>query len=300
MKAVDRRRMCPHCRAFISSDDKICPYCEEPIGASAGTRITLTGGSSDSGGVASSLVPDHSAMTLLFLLVNVALFLASVWVSANSGNNGAIMGLDNRTLILLGAKWRPEIIYAGQWWRLITAGFLHGGIMHIFMNGLSLFHVGRHFEDYLGSTRFIIVYVVATITGFFFSLIASPGSTSVGASAALAGMVGALLASSSAPGSPTAPIRRLYVQWTWGLLVIGFIGNLTGMMRIDNAAHIGGLAGGWLFIKIAGFPGAQRSAAEVVWRVLSVVLVLLTLVSFFKMYVFFSALSASPAYRMRF
>ena len=298
MKTVDRRRMCPHCRAFISSDDKICPYCDEPVGSRQAGSISLTG--SGDGGGAASLVPDHSAMTLLFLLVNVALFLASVWVSAGSGNNSAILAIDNRTLVLLGAKFRPEMVFAGQWWRLITAGFLHGGIMHIFMNGLSLFYVGRHFEDFLRSTRFIIVYILSTITGFYASLIVSPGSTSVGASAALAGMVGALLASSSAPGSPTAPLRRLYSQWTWGLLVIGFIGNLTGMMRIDNAAHIGGLIGGWVFIKIAGFPGPQRSASEVAWRVLSVVLVLLTLISFFKMYLYFSVRFASPVLPVRF
>jgi rhomboid protease GluP len=250
--------------------------------------------------ISESLIPEHSTMTLLFLLINVAFFIASLVISANQGNSNAIMSLDNRTLILLGAKWRPEIVFGGQWWRLITAGLLHGGAMHIIMNGMSLYHVGRHFEDYLGSTRFVIVYILSTITGFGLSLIASPYSTSVGASAALAGMVGALLASSALPGSPTLPGRRIYTYWTLGLLVVGFLGNLSGMMRIDNAAHIGGLIGGYLFIRIAGFPGPDRSGTEMVWRVLSFVLIAVTLFSFWKMYLFFSALSQGPAYRMRF
>ncbi len=282
--------MCPHCRAFISADDKICPYCSEKTGARAAEEAVLP---------MESMVPEHSTITLLFLLVNAAFFIASMAISSDQGNRSALFALDNRTLILLGAKWWPEIVYSSQWWRLITAGFLHGGVMHIAMNGMSMYHVGRHFEDYLGSTRLIIVYILATITGFGLSLLVSPNSLSIGASAGLAGMVGALLASAREPGSPTAPGMRIYKYWTGGLLLVGFLGNLSGMMRVDNAAHIGGLIGGYLLIKVAGFPAPQRSSKEMFWRGVSILLVALTLFSFWKMYVFFSALSQTPAYKMR-
>ncbi len=282
--------MCPHCRAFITSDDKTCPYCNEPVGSSRPVIATPTE-------AIGSLVPDHSTITLLFLLLNAAFWIASVIISANQGNANALGNLDRRTLLLLGAKWRPEIVFGDQWWRLLTAGFLHGGIMHIAMNGISLYQVGRHFEDYLGPVRLFLVYFFGTIGGFWLSLSINAGSLSVGASAAIAGLVGALYASSRFPGSPTAAGRTLYGYWTMGLLLIGFLGNLTDQMRIDNAAHIGGWLAGYAFVTLAGFPGPNRSTRENVLRVLMLVAVALTLLSFWKMGVFFLEKAPTSAYQ---
>ena len=281
--------MCPHCRAFISRDDKVCPYCSEKIGARPGNMAPTQ--------ALESMVPDHSTMTLLFLLINAGFWIAATIISANQGNNNAIIGLDSRTLILLGAKWRPEILFSGQWWRLITAGFLHGGVMHIFMNGMSLYYVGQHFEDYLGPARLFIVYIVATVTGFGLSLFVNPYSPSVGASAAIAGLVGALLAFSTFPGSPTAQGRRTYGYGTLGLLVLGFLGNWSGQMRTDNAAHIGGWIGGFLIALVLRFPGPPRSVREQFWKGVMYLCVALTLLSFWKMYAAFALLSQTPAYR---
>jgi rhomboid protease GluP len=281
--------MCPQCRAFISSDDKVCPYCNEPVGARSAAVTPAN--------AIESLVPDHSTMTLLFMLVNAGFWIAATIISVNQGNGNAITSLDTRTLILLGAKWRPEMVFGHQWWRLITAGFLHGGAMHIFMNGMSLYYVGRHFEDYFGPARLFVVYIVATVTGFGFSLIMNPYAPSVGASAAIAGLVGALLAASRFPGSPTAGGRKTYGYWTMGLLLLGFLGNLSGQMRTDNAAHIGGWIGGYLVALAAGFPSTPRSPREIFWRAVMGACVGATLLSFWKMYLYFAVLSQTPAYR---
>ena len=280
--------MCPQCRAFISSDDKTCPYCNEPVGTRAASVAPRD--------AFASMVPEHSTITLLFLLLNAAFWIASVIVSANQGNSNPLMNLDSRTLILLGAKWRPEILYGGQWWRLLTAGFLHGGAMHIIMNGMSLYQVGRHFEDYLGPVRLFLVYVVATIGGFGLSLYTS-GALSIGASAAIAGLIGALYASSRFPGSPTATGQKLYGYWTLGLLIVGFLGNWSNMMHIDNAAHIGGWVAGYLLIWAAGFPGSNRSTRELVLRILLIVAIAATLLSFWKMGMFFIEKVPTPAYQ---
>ncbi len=281
--------MCPQCRAFISSDDKTCPYCNETVGSRAASVRPQD--------AFSSMVPEHSTMTLMFLLLNVAFWVSSVIISANQGGgNNPIMDLDSRTLILLGGKWRPEILYGGQWWRLLTAGFLHGGAMHIVMNGMSLYQVGRHFEDFLGPVRLFLVYFIATICGFGLSLYSS-GSLSVGASAAIAGLVGALYASSRFTGSPTAAGQKLYGYWTLGLLIVGFLGNWSNMMRIDNAAHIGGWVAGYLLITAAGFPGSNRSTREFVLRILLIVAVAATLLSFWKMGSFFIEKAPTSAYQ---
>jgi len=87
--------MCPQCRAFISSDDKTCPYCNETVGSRAASVRPQD--------AFSSMVPEHSTMTLMFLLLNVAFWVSSVIISANQGGgNNPIMDLDSRTLILLG------------------------------------------------------------------------------------------------------------------------------------------------------------------------------------------------------
>ena len=83
----------------------------------------------------------------------------------NSGNESAFFSLDNRTLVAFGAKFTPFIVQ-GEYWRLVTAGFLHGGILHILMNSWVLFDLGAEVEQIFGTSRLIVFYFVSTITGF--------------------------------------------------------------------------------------------------------------------------------------
>src|SRR5581483_1851969 len=129
---IDSRRMCPHCRAFITANDKVCPYCNERVGARAIDRRSdapLLGG----------LIPQARFTTVMLLLVNLGLYAATVIYSMKTGMGDA-MGLDNRTLLFFGAKY--AVFETGQWWRLVTAGFLHGGLMHILFNSWALFDAG--------------------------------------------------------------------------------------------------------------------------------------------------------------
>ena len=275
--------MCPHCRAFISSDDKICPYCSERTGPRAAETLAHPG----------QWTP-FTSLTILTLIINAAFFFVSVYMSTGPGG---FVNVDERVLVLMGAKFRPEILYGGQWWRLITAGFLHGGAGHIFMNGFAIYYVGQHVEEFLGHARFITLYIVATFTGFLFSLIASPESLSIGASAALTGFLGGLIAASLLPGSRLAPARKLYGQMAAGVILVGFLATWTNWSHVDNASHVGGFVGGFLYILVAGMPGPSRSTREVFWKSVAGVSVAITLVCFFKMVVFFSALYHSQAFR---
>ena len=81
------------------------------------------------------------------------------------------------------------------------------------------------------------------------------------------------------------------------LLLLGFLGNWSGQMRTDNAAHIGGWLGGYLIALVLRFPGPQRSARETFWKGVMVFCLVLTLFSFWKMYLYFAAFSQTPAYR---
>ncbi len=107
--------MCPHCRAFITNKDRVCPYCNEPVGPRA---IDIRNPADFLGG----LIPHARATTMIFLLVNVAMYLATVAYSMNAGNTSAFMNLDLLTLYHFGGKFKEQI-FAGQWWRIVTAGF---------------------------------------------------------------------------------------------------------------------------------------------------------------------------------
>src|SRR5215471_14139258 len=123
---MDPRRMCPHCRAFITTKDKVCPYCGESVGPRAVDRR-------DPGPLLGGFIPHARFNTVVILVINFGMFLATVLYSMRGGNSEAFMGLDMRTLFWFGAKYN-EALAAGQWWRLVTAGFLHGGLFHILMN----------------------------------------------------------------------------------------------------------------------------------------------------------------------
>src|SRR5262245_8541494 len=121
---MDPRRMCPHCRAFITVKDRICPYCNEPVGPRAAARMPSE--------MLAGFIPQAHFATVLLLLINLGFFLATTIMSSKAGAGNAL-DIDTETLVMFGAKYGPWI-RGGQWWRLITAGFLHGGFMHILMN----------------------------------------------------------------------------------------------------------------------------------------------------------------------
>src|SRR6476646_7299133 len=136
---MDSRRMCPHCRAFITNKDSVCPYCNEPVGARAIDRRSPAD-------VLGGLIPHERFTTSMILLVNAGLYMATVVHSMNLGNTGAFMNLDGNTLYQFGAKFRASIV-GGQRSRLVTAGFLHGGLMHIAMNMWVLYDLGPQVEE---------------------------------------------------------------------------------------------------------------------------------------------------------
>src|SRR3984885_8769585 len=179
---MDQRRMCPHCRAFITTRDKVCPYCNEKVGLRAAER----GDAGGSGGILGGFIPHARFVTMIILLINAGLFVATVIFSQRAGRSTGFMEVDGPTLFAFGAKFRDAIFRYGQWWRLVTAGFLHGGLLHIGMNSWVLFDVGSQVEEIYGASRMLVMYFVATVCGFYLSTVWQAG-LSVGASAGIMG-----------------------------------------------------------------------------------------------------------------
>jgi len=253
---TETRRMCPHCRAFITTSDRVCPYCNEKVGPRAIDRRSPA--------PILGFIPHAQFVTSVILLINIGLFIASSL---------------NNTVFEAGAK-SYLAIREGQWWRLVTAGFLHGGLLHILMNSWVLFDVGAQVEQIYGASRMLVIYFVATISGFYVSYLLTP-APSVGASAAIMGLLGAMIALSLHHRSAiTAAIRGQYIRWVIYILLIGLI-----LPGIDNWAHVGGLASGFVVAYFAGLPRWEEGAPqEQAWRVASYICIGLTAFCFFEMY----------------
>ena len=219
-------------------------------------------------------IPNAGFTTFVILLVNIGLYAATAIVSMKS-DSGSIMDINGRVLLAFGAKFTPYIA-AGQWWRLVTAGFLHGGLLHIFMNSWVMMSVGAQVEETYGTARFIVLYFVATVAGFYASAYFS-ASLSVGASAGLFGLIGAMIVAGMKSGTTMGhALKTQYTQWVIYMLIIG----LLPIFAVDTAAHVGGLAGGFAIAWLMDTPRAVLHWTDIAWRAAAAVSLVLTVLSF--------------------
>ncbi len=145
-------------------------------------------------------------------------------------------------LLEWGANFKP-LTTNGEWWRLLTSTFLHGGIMHLAANMYGLLFVGIFLEPRIGKTKFAIIYLISGIFASVASLWWHDATVSVGASGAIFGLYGLFLALMLTKAYPKEFSKALLVST---LVFVGFslLYGLTG--GIDNAAHIGGLFSGFI------------------------------------------------------
>jgi membrane associated rhomboid family serine protease len=140
------------------------------------------------------------------------------------------------TLLVKSFALFAPLVTSGEWWRLITAGFLHGSIIHLLFNVYILWVIGSQLESIVGNIKFIIIYFVSLLGGSVASYLFSPfGSYSIGASGAIFGLMGAMLVVGRKRNLDISQITTLVAI----NVVIGFV--LSG---IDWRAHLGGLAAG--------------------------------------------------------
>ena len=160
----------------------------------------------------------------------------------------------------------PDLVLKGEYWRLITAAFLHGNIIHLLVNMYSLNIIGTQIENFLGRFKFLIIYFGSTFTASLMSALITRG-LSVGASGAIFGLLGSLLYFGwhyrlyfgTALRSQIIPVIMLN-------LLIGF-----SMSNIDNAAHIGGLIGGVFISTAVGINEKTDKASKINGLITSII-----------------------------
>ena len=247
--------------AFIGQKDpprpKLCPACGTLVGATA-TRCHQCGASLTFSLAAASkslgrLMPATSPATYAILGLSVVIYVVSLLVTIRMSGSlpvgGGLFGLlglggvNGDVLQRLGASL-PYPVDIAQPWRLVTAVFLHASVLHIVFNMWVLMDLGPQIEELYGSARFLFMYVVCGIGGYILS--SAFWHFSVGGSGAIVGLIGVMLALTTGRQSiGMRMLRSQLIRWLiylaiWGLVVPG----------IDNYAHAGGLATGFILGKI--------------------------------------------------
>jgi rhomboid protease GluP len=167
---------------------------------------------------------------LALIIINIGAYIWEISTGALS---------NNYALLQHGAEYGPAVD-RGEWWRLVTAAFLHGGLLHIAFNMFALFQVGMYLEALVGGPSLLVIYLVSMLGSGFSVYKFAYNDVTVGASGAIFGIFGALVAI----GLSIGPRGRSLVMQTLPIiginLVIGF-----SVPNISNAAHIGGLVSGF-------------------------------------------------------
>lgn len=175
----------------------------------------------------------------MLLALNLGVFVAF------GASGGGFDKANAERLVAWGSNFGP-LTAGGEWWRLFTAMFLHGGLVHLAVNMYTLYDVGRFTERLYGSFAFLILYVLSGLLGSAASLWWNPSVNSVGASGALFGVLGASLVFmlDRRNGVPMGVMKVHAISLS--VFVVYGIANGLAQTNIDNAAHLGGLLGGLL------------------------------------------------------
>jgi membrane associated rhomboid family serine protease len=175
--------------------------------------------------------PSAPVVTQALIGINIVVFIAETATGAPlSGGGGG-------TVFNKGALFGPLIVHQHEYWRIITSGFLHDGILHIAFNMFFLYVMGTILEPAIGRINFLAVYMTSLIAGSFGALLFQPDAVTVGASGACFGVLGALIVVARARGIPI---------WQSGLgitLLINIVFSLS-VRGISIGGHLGGVVGG--------------------------------------------------------
>jgi membrane associated rhomboid family serine protease len=166
------------------------------------------------------------------------------------GNFFAILGPHWVVTFMFGATGAEPVFLYGRWWTLLSASWLHGGVLHILFNMMAVRQLGPPTADIYGAGRMVIIYTIAGVVGFALSTLAGyylgwmpipflrGGTRTLGASASIFGLLGSLLYYGKRGGS--SMIHREAMGNVMSLFIMGLL-----LPGIDNYAHLGGLAGGY-------------------------------------------------------
>ncbi|HEX6752168.1 MAG TPA: rhomboid family intramembrane serine protease [Solirubrobacterales bacterium] len=213
------RPICPDCMTPTPVGMR-CPEC-------ANQRTRVVRGVGEAGLFASA------PATFVLIALNAAAFLAEI-----AGGGGGL-GVGNSSVAIDFGLYGP-FVAEGEWYRLLTGGFLHASLFHIGFNMFALYFLGRLLEPSIGTPRFLAVYFASLFGGAFGALLLTPNALTVGASGAIFGLFGAAFLIARDRGFDAVASSIGVV------LLLNLVFSIAGSSRISLGGHLGGLVAGAL------------------------------------------------------
>jgi membrane associated rhomboid family serine protease len=211
------RPICPECMTSTSVGMR-CPECARQT-----TKVRVGQG-------AMSPTAGKMPATITLIAINVMVFIAEL-------ASGGMGGFDGGGSLITDAGLRGPEISDGDWWRVITGGFLHAGFLHLLLNMYVLWVAGSILEPGIGTPRFLAIYFVSLIAGSLGALIVEPNTVTVGASGAIFGLMAAVIVVARGRG-----VEQVAQQF--GLFVVLNLVLTFSIPGISIGGHVGGLVGG--------------------------------------------------------
>ena len=241
MRKTSGAVVCPGCGRLVDVNERVCPFCERISPGMMGY------------GPAVQRVMGRLSLANVILVVCIAFYLASLALdpSAILRMRGLmdLLSPSGAALYVLGMTGKFAIA-EGRWWTLLTAVFLHGSLLHLAFN----MAIGRRYlEDVVelyGGTRAWLIFIVAGATGFLMSNLAS-GAPTVGASGSIFGLLAALIVYGRRTHQHTVA-QQLWISAAM-MFAFGFF-----MSGVNNWAHAGGFAGGFVTAEALAFNGRRE------------------------------------------
>jgi rhomboid protease GluP len=218
------------------------------------------------------------------MVASIGLYLATLVASDNPMGGGGLFNIlspDTRALFLFGASGAIPVFGMNRWWTVLSAGWLHGGLLHIAFNLLWVRQLAPATADLFGPGRMILIYVVGGAAGFLLSsaagyylagvpMLRGAGFT-IGASSPIFALLGALVQYGHRTGSSL--VRGQALQYAAIMFAFGLF-----MSGVDNYAHAGGFGGGWLMAKWLD-PMARERVDHLILGLLSLLATALAIVA---------------------
>ena len=255
MRQVAGSLVCPSCGKLVGVNEPRCPYCDA-------WRPGLFGFAP----VLQRLVGNRIDLVSLILMACISLYAAALLLQPEALLSGrgllSFLSPGSRALYQLGMTgglaWS-----LGWWWTILTANYLHGSLLHIFFNMMWVRNLAPVSTDVYGPARTFVIFNISGAAGFYVSNVMS-GVPTIGASGGIFGLLAALIVYGRRRGSSMMSSQL----WQWAIIlgVFGFI-----MPGINNWAHGGGFAGGWIVGQLMGLSDEHRESAGVIILALSLI-----------------------------
>jgi rhomboid protease GluP len=238
--------LCPGCRKLISRSASVCPFCGLNKPSSRFKNNIFINGLSDGDRLVSMIIG-----------ANVMMFILSIIIDPRAGSLHLspfqFLSPSNQSLLVLGSTGTIPVFQLDRWWSLMAANYLHGGLLHIVFNMLAFRQLAPLVIREFGINRMIILYTAGGVGGFLLSTLAGVRFT-IGASAALCGLIGALLYYGKSRGGIYG--QNIFSQiggWAIGIGIFGFL-----VPGINNWGHGGGMLTGALLGYLLGYTERKR------------------------------------------